>query len=361
MSAFKDHIDATAVGLLSDAFGLDAAFVHAAMDGLDALELKARVRHVAAALRDSLPADWPGAVAAIRDAAQHPQPAVDSTAGALLWWPVLQLVEAHGPADQQVCLELLRELTPRFSAEFAVRPFLDNDPVGSLAVLRTWLDDPDVHVRRLASEGTRPRLPWGIRLRAFQHDPSWTIPLLDALYRDRELYVRRSVANHLGDIAKDHVDLAVATAERWLAHPAPTTDWVIRHALRHPIKQGHAGALRLIGVQPLRGVRTRLTVRSPTVPLGSALEVELELVSEATVDQDVLVDLAVHFLKKDGSLRPKVFKWTRRRLTAGETLTLSKSLPLRPVSTRRHYPGQQRVGALVNGVEQHSAPFLLTT
>lgn len=213
MAALKDHLDAAAVariGAALDAPGLDAAaFAADAAGGLDALELMDRARHIAAALDRHLPAPFPAAAAAIEAALSDPE---------LTSWAALPLglfAADRGLDDPAVALPLLATLTPRFSSEFAIRPFLVRDQAGTLTVLRRWTDDPDEHVRRLVSEGTRPRLPWGMRLQALVADPSPAIALLDRLADDPSPYVRLSVANHLGDIAKDHPALAVATAERW--------------------------------------------------------------------------------------------------------------------------------------------------
>jgi 3-methyladenine DNA glycosylase AlkC len=136
-------------------------------------------------------------------------------------------------------------LTRRFSAEFSIRPFLDRWPGRTLERLAEWTRDPDPHVRRLCSEGTRPRLPWASRLQGFIRDPRPVLPILEALKDDPDLYVRRSVANHLGDIAKDHPELVFEICERWLAGANDERRWLIRHAVRHPAKKGVKAALRL--------------------------------------------------------------------------------------------------------------------
>lgn len=137
------------------------------------------------------------------------------------------------------------ELTRRFTAEFSIRPFLMHDFERTLNQLTLWLNDPDPHVRRLCTEGCRPRLPWGARIPQLIKDPRPTLPILEALKNDPSLYVRRSVANHLGDIAKDHPEWAFEVCERWLTNVDKDLKWVIRHAVRHPAKQGHATAIAL--------------------------------------------------------------------------------------------------------------------
>ena len=142
-------------------------------------------------------------------------------------------------------LEACYALTQRFTAEYAIRPLLLRDQTAVIATFDGWVSDPNPHVRRLVSEGSRPRLPWAERLPALDADPTPMLPLLDRLVDDPDLYVRRSVANHIGDIAKRHPALAFERCERWLAAPTKERNWVIRHAVRHPAKQGVAAALDL--------------------------------------------------------------------------------------------------------------------
>jgi 3-methyladenine DNA glycosylase AlkC len=145
----------------------------------------------------------------------------------------------------EVSMRAQHEITRRFTAEFSMRPYLIKWPERTLARLREWTRDPDPHVRRLCSEGARPRLPWAMRIPAFIKDPRPVLPILEALKDDGDLYVRRSVANHVGDIAKDHPQLAFEICERWLAGASVERKWMIRHAVRHPAKKGVKEALRL--------------------------------------------------------------------------------------------------------------------
>jgi len=154
--------------------------------------------------------------------------------------------EENGGQDSfEISMKAQYELTKRFSAEFSIRPFLIRQQERTLTRLLEWVSDPDPHVRRLCSEGTRPRLPWATRIPAFISNPEPVLPILDALKNDQSLYVRRSVANHLGDIAKDHPDLAFEICERWLIESSNEVKWLIRHALRHPAKKGNKVALQL--------------------------------------------------------------------------------------------------------------------
>jgi len=222
--------------------------------GLAPLGIMQRGPHLAAAMRARLPPRFADAVAVILRSLTPPL--IETNGHGLVvffYLPHTCFVANYGldPAHNggrdpfELSLRALHELTRRFSAEFAIRAFLQRWPERTLARLREWTRDPDPHVRRLCSEGARPRLPWAMRLPAFVRDPRPVLPILEALKDDPDLYVRRSVANHLGDIAKDHPDLMFSICEKWLRGASPERRWLIRHALRHPDKKGHPLARRL--------------------------------------------------------------------------------------------------------------------
>ena len=361
---FKDGISRASLAPVAAAFAATIptfsarAFLDDAAGPLDRLELKARVNHVADRLRAHLAPDWPAAVAQLLRALPPPHAGTTGLDAAFAWWPVVSVVERHGVHDAATSVPALRVLTQRFSAEFAIRPFLAADPAATLARLSPWTRDPSPHVRRLVSEGTRPRLPWGAVLRAFVADPSPVVPLLDALVADPSLYVRRSVANHLGDIAKDHPALAVVTAERWLAaHPTDQTRWIVRHGLRHPVKLGDPAALSVLGYAAPRVMGAKLAVSPRPFTLGGKLTASASFTSSA--HQRLALDLVLGLRRKNGGLGRKVFKWTTVEVSEGERWVGEKALPLRPVSTRRHYPGRHTLTLQVNGVELDAADFEL--
>ena len=254
-------------------------------------------------------------------------------------------------------LAAMPALTQRFSCEFAIRPFVERHRELTFAQLADWVADPNVHVRRLVSEGTRPRLPWGRRLTALQRDPRPLWPLLERLRDDPELYVRRSVANSLNDVAKDHPALAVEVANRWLADAPPGREWIVRHALRTLIKQGDRSALRALGYGTAKVDAVRFEVAPRRLALGDALTLRAELRSTARSEQQLVIDYAVHHRRQNGTLSPKVFKWRRAALPVGGTLELEKRHALRPVTTRRYHAGRHRVELLVNGRSCGSRDF----
>lgn len=330
----------------------DRAFVRHCLEGLDALELTARGWHIAEGLRRHLPEDFPEAAAVIAAALGPELDRTDAFGMALFrYLPYVFFVQKYGLDSFEPAMQLQYELTKRFSAESSIRAFLVRYPDRTLDRLRRWTEDPNVHVRRLVSEGTRPRLPWAPRLRAFQTDPAPVLRLLERLCDDHERYVQRSVANNLNDISKDHPELAVATCVRWLEEPSAGRRWIARHALRSLVKQGHRGALAVLGAggEPsVRIGRVRITPRRARI--GETLHFEFRLESTTAQRQALVVDTRVHFMKADGKTSPKVFKLKQLELAANASVVLRGRVSLAQLTTRRHYPGRHALELVVNGV-----------
>jgi 3-methyladenine DNA glycosylase AlkC len=360
VGALKDNLDASAVDAIAEAmlagepaFPADR-FRTIALEGLDELELKARVLHVAAALQACLPEAFPRAATVVRRGVGH--------VGLDGWpaWPCTEWVAIAGADHVDRSLELLAFLTPRWSAEFAIRPFLRRQPEHVLATLHTWCEARDEHVRRLVSEGTRPRLPWGERLVEFQREPSPTIGLLDRLHTDRSAYVRRSVANHLNDISKDHPALAVSTAARWLEQGNDDTAAVVRHGLRSPVEAGDVDALHLLGFDHRAAIRVEsFTVTTPTVALGETLAFEAVLSHGGDDALPVVIDFSIHHVRADGSRSPKVFKLATRSLPPNTPTVITKRHRIKAVTVRRYYSGTHAVDLMVNGRVASTAEFEL--
>jgi 3-methyladenine DNA glycosylase AlkC len=259
-SSLAELLDGVAVDCLAHNLALvwpemDApAFRRAARDGLAPLAILQRGHHLARVLRAHLPPRYEDAVAVLLRSLTPPLTATDDLGlGVFFYLPHVSFVATYGLDAAgnggrdpfEASMRAQHELTRRFSAEFSIRPFLIAEPERTLARLMDWTRDPDPHVRRLCSEGARPRLPWAQRIPAFVKDPRPALPILEALKDDPDLYVRRSVANHLGDIAKDHPALAFEICTRWLTGASAERKWLIRHAVRHPAKKGVKAALRL--------------------------------------------------------------------------------------------------------------------
>ena len=359
MEPFKNLINPTLIRSFAKHLarqGVDEkAFVKAALAGLEDREMKARAELVAEALAAVLPPDFAEAASLLERTLAETDGTSEgwstSSSGVTGWivWPMTMYVATHGGANPERALLALHAMTQRFTSEFAIRTFVRDHPELTFRVLRTWLVDPSPHVRRLISEGTRPRLPWGMRLTALVKDPTPSLPLLEALRDDPSEYVRRSVANHLNDIAKDHPERFAEVLETWLEHATPERERLLKHASRTLVKAGHPRVLRAFGLhRELQGSASfQLSPRRLT--LGESLALELTLVSTATRSQKLVIDYVVHHRKKDGSTSPKVFKGWNLQLEAGETRTLVRKHAVRAITTRAYYAGEHTVECLVNG------------
>lgn len=315
------------------------------------LELKPRVRLIRDELKAHLPKDYKTALAILLKSLLEPKKGLEPLSGFDLW-PFTEFVQSFGLEHTKISLNALYELTQAFTAEWAVRPFLVHHEKETLAQLTKWTADKNKHVRRWVSEGTRPRLPWGEHLKHFIKDPTQTMRLLEKLKYDDELYVRKSVANHLNDISKDHPALAVKTAARWKKeapekHQAKI-DWIIKHALRSLLKKGDTSALKLLGYEVAAKVQLKkLSLKHSKVPIGGSLEFSLELLSPRPTK--VMVDYIIHHQKAHGKTSAKVFKLTAKPLPGKKSLTIQKKHSFKIITTRVYYPGKHFLEIMVNG------------
>jgi 3-methyladenine DNA glycosylase AlkC len=373
--AFKHLLNAGTVAEASNHLqrawpGFDAArFEALALQGLDALEFKARALHLCTALEATLPTEFEHAARVIEAALAPPGVGDDLAAlrsgpqGLAGWvvWPLGEFVARRGIDVPQRALRTLHALTQRHTAEWALRPFIERHAQITFATLVEWCGDSSAHVRRLVSEGSRPRLPWGAQLKGLIRDPLPTLPLLRRLQDDPSAYVRRSVANHLNDIAKDHPQLIVQWLQQYLPDAPPPRRALLRHACRTLIKQGHPQVLRAWGLgAPLRGA-ARLALSPRKLCVGETLTMTVQLHSAAARAQTLLIDYAVHHVKANGALTPKIFKGWALQLGAHEHRTLQKRHSMRALTTRRYHPGRHEVDLRINGVIVARACFQLKT
>jgi 3-methyladenine DNA glycosylase AlkC len=328
-----------------------AAFIKDALKGYDVLELMPRGRHIAQTLRKHLPADYEQAIALLVASSGQPH-AHDAGSGmtSFLYMPHMFFIRDYGLDHFEASMQAQYVLTQRFTAEFSIRPFLQQHPQETLARLKLWTRDPSQHVRRLVSEGTRPRLPWAGRLPQFQKNPQPVLELLELLKDDPELYVRRSVANNLNDIGKDNPAQLYVTAQRWLQDASAERRWLVHHALRSAIKRGEAGALQVMGVgSKARVAITDVNITPARARTGGSVAISFVVKNTARETQRVLVDFQIHYVKANAQSRAKVFKLKTVSLAPGESISLGKKVTLAELTTRKHYPGLHRVEALVNG------------
>ncbi len=356
--AFKDWFNPARYRLIADQLAAAEPrfdrrrFLRLTCHGLEERSLVQRLHQTAIAAEAALPGTYADKLR-ILEAAANGQP--PSFIG--IWFS--EFAGRFGTSDPGRALAALRHFTRYGSAEFAIRPYILREPDATLATMLEWTHDPDEHVRRLASEGSRPRLPWGLRLGFLIKDPAPTRAILEALKADPALYVRKSVANHLNDLAKDHPDYVVELVSDW-DRSHPHTAWIVRHGLRTLVKRGHAAALNLLGAgaAPVLRVR-RFRAQPASLVLGDHLELVLELESTASRPQALIIDYVVHYVKASGASSPKVFKWKQIELSARARLAAVKRQLIQDLTTRRHYPGRHRVTLQINGRALAETAFTL--
>lgn len=366
--SLKDQLfNADKVGYLAGLFaatgaGFDgAAFQRDVMARLPELELKQRIVLIADCLGAHLPGDLPQIAPVLRAALPPPldPERTDDDFGDFIFAPLGDLVVARSDGHPALALDLIEEITQRFSMEWAVRPLIDRWPDLVLERMQGWTAHDSYHVRRLVSEGTRPRLPWG---QGIALAPTVPLPLLDELHGDRTRYVTRSVANHLNDVARSDPDLVMDRLTAWAdqgVQSATELDWMRRHALRTLIKSGHPRALRMLGYDPEADLRCDLSLSQTTVAIGGALTLACTI--RAETELPVLVDYRMWFAKPDGAERSKVFKLKQGVARPGQPLELRKAHRLKgDATTFRLYPGAHRIEILVNGRVRAGAGFELT-
>jgi 3-methyladenine DNA glycosylase AlkC len=329
------------------------AFVRTACDGLDALELLDRGRHISRALGAHLPPSYPDAIDVLLRSL-GPEHATDELIGAgmapFFYLPHTIFVAERGLEHFDLSMRAQYELTKRFSAESSIRPYIAHDPERAFAVLRGWTSDANAHVRRLVSEGTRLRLPWAPRVAWLDHNPERVLELLELLRDDPSTMVRRSVANNLNDLGKVHPHLLERTAGAWLRDASKERRALVEHALRSAVKRGDAAALRLLGYGSKPSVALeRVTFEPRRVTIGGRVVMRFSLRSTARQAQDLLVDVAVHFVKARGRTGAKVFKVGRFELAPRQRLDLRTSVSLAVHTTRVPRPGKHAVDVVVNG------------
>jgi 3-methyladenine DNA glycosylase AlkC len=289
----------------------------------------------------------------------------DSAFTGWMIWPVTEAVSVSALADGSAkafrsALGLQAELTKQLTAEFGVRALLDADLEKALPIVLKWTRNPNEHVRRLASEGTRPLLPWAKRVRAIVERPESTVAILDALHQDESAYVRRSVANHLNDISKADPDLAVEIAARWSAGQSGPVKQLVRHGLRTLIKKGHPPALALLGFTAPAGIRlTGPTLGVDVVKVGETMPFSLTVHNEGAAPANLVIDYVVHHRKANGSQTPKVFKLVTREIAAGEQVTIDRNHSFRLITTRVYHPGAHALEIQINGESFGRAEFEL--
>lgn len=320
---------------------------------LSSLAFKDRANLIAEVLYELLPKDFGVAGQILLDTFGQELDNPDFTGEhAFMYMPHGVYLSRYGLEEEhfELSTKFLYEMTKRFSAEFAIRPFLNKFPKKMLKKLQIWVKDDNQHVRRLVSEGTRPRLPWAARVKVYDEDYKAIMDLLAALKNDPELYVRRSVANHLNDLTKDRKDLVLDYLTAWNKKSNKNIKWLTKHALRTLVKAGDTGALKILGFSDKPQVEVlNFELEASQLKLGEKLAFSFDIQSQIKDKQALVVDYIIYFKKSNGSQSPKVFKLKVLDLEGKKVIQLKKKQTIQQLSTRVLYEGMHAVELQING------------
>ncbi len=314
------------------------------------LELKGRMTHIATVLGHCLPKDYIQSIEILSNVVHE----FDGFDGMV--FP--EFVRLFGLEHWSTSVDALELFTQYSSGEFAIRNFILHEEKKTMSRMLEWSQHKNHHVRRLSSEGCRPRLPWAMALPNFKKDPTLILPILENLRADTSEYVRKSVANNLNDITKDNPGIVLEVCRKWKGHTTET-QWIIKHGLRSLIKNGNQEALLLLGYNGNNVEIKNLTIAPKMIKLGETVTIAFDLLNKDKKEANLNVDYIIHFKKANGSNTPKVFKLKTLVLAAGEKASFSKSHKVYIITTRKYYPGEQQVEIQVNGKVLAKKPFEL--
>jgi len=312
--------------------------------GWEQKELKERMRHISMALKEVLPNGFPKAVKIIIDVTRG----IEIEGFEYMFFP--DYIEVFGKNHWKASIDAIEKITPVASGEYAVRTFILLNHEKMLKTMKKWAKSKNFHVRRLASEGCRPRLPWSIGLPVFQKEPTGALSILEILKKDPELYVRRSVANNLNDISKDNPDILINLLKKWNTDKSAEMQWLVKHSLRTLEKQGHKKALRLLGYSTnVKIVNPTFKIKPKRISLGEKLELSLLIKTNSVKSKNIVIDYVVYHKKANGALTPKVFKWSKQKISSKQELSLSKTHHIKAITTRKYYSGKHEIHVQING------------
>lgn len=313
-------------------------------------ELKDRMRHITQQLGRFLTGDY----------SQQLQTLYRASPGFSGFTAILfsDFVEVFGLDYPDISIPALADFTLLCSSEFAIRPYLIRYPDRMMEECNRWASHPNEHVRRLASEGSRPRLPWGQDVPWIKKNPAAVLPILEKLKNDPSEYVRRSVANSLNDISKTHPQLVMEVANRWKGQSS-ATDKLLKHALRGLLKKGYPEALALFGFQNVAFQLHHFALSSPQLAPGEKLWFEFEIEHSGAQPALYRLEYVIHYLKANGSKTPKVFQISERQLQPGEKVSFKRQQAFADLTTRKHYAGEHQLALHINGQAVSTIPFFL--
>lgn len=321
-------------------------------------ELKARMKHTAKVLHQFLPVDYEERIMLlVKIVSGLRQSGQGEDSLAYMFLP--DYVETYGIDDFENSMIAIEFLTQFVSCEFAVRPFIIKYGARMMMQMTEWSLHENHKVRRLSTEGARPRLPWAMALPELKKDPRPALPLLENLKNDPSEWVRRSVANHLNDIAKDHPELVIAIAKQWKGKHKET-DAIIKHGCRTLLKQGHVEILKHYGLESENIQIINFQILTPVTPIGGDLHFSFDLHNELPETQTIRLEYGLYYRRQNDSLSKKVFKISEKSYVGTEKLTVSRKQSFKLITTRKFYPGVQQLSIIVNGVEKVIKEFELS-
>lgn len=320
-------------------------------------ELKDRMKHTSSVLHEFLDPDFKSAADQIKELIKELRRNNIPAGFEYMFFP--DYIEQYGLHDFKTSVKAMEFITTFTSCEFAVRPFILNYKDQMLKVMYQWSLHENHHVRRLASEGSRPRLPWAMAIPELKKDPAAILPILNNLKCDNSEYVRRSVANSINDIAKDHPAIVLKIAKQWKGI-SKETDGIIRHGSRTLLKQGHPEVLSYFGLINSKKIKiSDFELKKSKIKIGEDLHFSFELKNEESKVQTIRLEYAIHYLRQNGTYSKKVFKISEKKYAPKETVNIQRKQSFRIITTKKFYPGKQKISLTLNGIEKWSADFFL--
>jgi 3-methyladenine DNA glycosylase AlkC len=317
------------------------------------MELKERMRHTTLALHEFMPAHFTDAVDIIYQLINELRQ-LGRGEDELAFIFVPDYLEVYGIADYDASIPALEFVTQFVSCEFAVRPYLIRYFDKMMAQMKLWSLHENAKVRRLATEGSRPRLPWAMAIPMLKKDPSLVLPILENLKNDPSESVRRSVANNLNDISKDNPQVVLRLANEWLGH-GKETDAIIKHGCRTLLKRGHSEILWHYGLDTEGLLIAGFEINTPVVTMGEAVGFSFAIQNANNAPKTIRLEYGMYFQKANGTLARKVFKISERIFKGGERTVIKRKQSFRPITTRVYYPGLHQLSLIINGEEQKSS------
>jgi 3-methyladenine DNA glycosylase AlkC len=327
-------------------------FLRQVVAPLTSLSLNERMRHTSVVLHDYMPADYEKAIGILKETIPLLKPGYTN-----LIFP--DFVSQYGMPHVKTSLEALHYFTQFGSSEFAIRTFLKADLDNTLKAMYRWSEDDNEHVRRLSSEGSRPRLPWSFKLDAIIQRPLLTQPILENLKQDDSLYVRKSVANHINDISKDTPEYVLRLVKTW-DKKHPHTAWIVKRGCRSLFKLGDQQSLAAFNyTKDVKVTLRKFKLNTDSIRIGEAITFQFELLSKHSKSQKLMVDYRVHYVKKGGGTSPKVFKLKEINLNPNTSVSIIKKQRFQDFTTRKHFAGKHKIEILINGVVAKKVAFII--